>query len=347
MNDKTEESTDLVVLDSVKAAEIFQTEASLDVYLKKAVAFADSFVADTTTAKGRSEITSRASKVVKLKNTLDGMGKDLVSGQKAEIKRVDAIRKHARDTLDELKVRIRQPLTEWEEAEKRRQEELNQHLNDLRLIIDRPPTTDDALSDAAAVVEAIEKFDFGDNKAHAEVLIESAHRAITHGLAEIERQEELEAERKKREEEQQEQLRLAQEEREAAQKELEELRRKNAEAEAEKQAAIDAKNKAEEEAERAKRQAEEDRLAAEAEEERINQEKIKAAEKASLERAEQARLKREQEKAEAERLETLKSNLAALAKDLEPYCKKGKAELLATAIDDGEISGAISHFDMS
>ena len=84
-----------------------------------------------------------------------------------------------------------------------------------------------------------------------------------------------------------------------------------------------------------------------AEEERINQEKIKAAEKASRERAEQARLKREQEKAEAERLETLKSNLAALAKDLEPYCKKGKAELLATAIDDGEISGAISHFDMS
>ena len=148
-NDTTEEkteSTDLVVLDNVKAAEIFQTEASLDVYLKKAVAFADSFVADTTTAKGRSEITSRASKVVKLKNTLDGMGKDLVSEQKAEIKRVDAIRKHARDTLDELKARIRKPLTEWEEAEKRRQEELNQHLNELRLIIDRPPTTDDALS---------------------------------------------------------------------------------------------------------------------------------------------------------------------------------------------------------
>ena len=123
------ESTDLVVLDSVKAAEIFQTEESLDVYLKKAVAFADSFVADTTTAKGRSEITSRASKVVKLKTTLDGMGKDLVSEQKAEIKRVDAIRKHARDTLDELKVRIRKPLTEWEEAEKVRQEKIDEHLN--------------------------------------------------------------------------------------------------------------------------------------------------------------------------------------------------------------------------
>ena len=352
------ESTDLVVLDNVRAAEIFQTEESLDVYLKKAVAFADSFVADTTTAKGRSEITSRASKVVKLKTTLDGMGKDLVSEQKAEIKRVDAIRKHARDTLDELKVRIRQPLTEWEEAEKVRQEKIDEHLNLLRLFIDRPPATVETLNDASGTIDAIEKFDFGDNKTHAEVLIESARKAITHGLAEIERQEELEAERKKREEEQQEQLRLAEEQRKADQAELEELRRKNAEAEAEKQAAIDAKNKAEEEAENAKRQAEEDRilaerkaeddrLAAEAEEERINQEKIEAAEKASRERAEQARLKREQEKAEAERLETLKSNLAALAKGLEPYCKKGKAELLATAIDDGEISGAISHFDMS
>ena len=272
------------------------------------------------------------------------MGKGLVSEQKAEIKRVDAIRKHARDTLDELKVRIRKPLTDWEEAEKLRQEELEQHLNALRLIIDHPPSDAEQLNNASAQIDTIEKFDFGDNKAHAEVLIESARKAITHGLAEIKRQEELEAERKKREEEQQEQLRLAQEEREAAQKELEELRRKNAEAEAEKQAAIDAKNKAEEEAERAKRQAEKDRLAAEAEEERINQEKIKAAEEASRERAEQARLKREQEKAEAERLETLKSNLAALAKDLEPYCKKGKAELLAKAIDDGEISGAVSHF---
>ena len=309
------ESTDLVVLDSVKAAEIFHTEESLDVYLKKAVAFADSFVADTTTAKGRSEITSRASKVVKLKNTLDGMGKDLVSEQKAEIKRVDAIRKHARDTLDELKVRIRKPLTDWEEAEKVRQEKIDEHLNLLRLFIDRPPATVETLNDASGTIDDIEKFDFGDNKTHAEVLIESARKAITHGLAEIERQEELEAERKKREEEQQEQLRLAEEQRKADQAELEELRRKNAEAEAEKQAAIDAKNKAEEEAERAKRQAEENRLAAEAEEERINQEKIKAAEEASRERAEQARLKREQEKAEAERLETLKSNLAALAKD--------------------------------
>ena len=315
MNDKTEESTDLVVLDNVKAAEIFQTEASLDVYLKKAVAFADSFVADTTTVKGRSEITSRASKVVKLKTTLDGMGKDLVSEQKAEIKRVDAIRKHARDTLDELKVRIRKPLTDWEEAEKRRQEELNQHLNELRLIIDHPPGDAEQLNNASAQIDTIEKFDFGDNKTHAEVLIESARKAITHGLAEIERQEELEAERQKREAEQQEQLRLAEEQRKADQAELEELRRKNAEAEAEKQAAIDAKNKAEEEAENAKRQAEEDRilaerkaeddrLAAEAEEERANQEKIKAAEEASRERAEQARLKREQEKAEAERLET-------------------------------------------
>ena len=275
------------------------------------------------------------------------MGKDLVSEQKAEIKRVDAIRKHARDTLDELKVRIRKPLTDWEEAERLKQEELESLLNTLRLIIDRPPTDAGGLNRSSIVIDDIEMFDFGEKKPHAEVLIESARKSVASGLAEIKRQEELEAERKKREEEQQEQLRLAQEEREAAQKELEELRRKNAEAEAEKQAAIDAKNKAEEEAERAKRQAEEDRLAAEAEEERINQEKIKAAEEASRERAKQARLKREQEKAEAERLETLKSNLAALAKDLEPYCKKGKAELLAKAIDDGEISGAISHFDMS
>ena len=173
MNDKTEESTDLVVLDNVKAAELFESQDSLDVYLKKAVAFADSFVADTSTATSRAEITSRATKVIKLKNTLDGMGKDLVSEQKAEIKRVDAIRKHARDTLDELKVRIKQPLTEWKEAEKARQKKIDEHLNLLRLFIDRPPATVETLNDASGTIDDIEKFDFGENKIHAEVLIES------------------------------------------------------------------------------------------------------------------------------------------------------------------------------
>ena len=61
-----------------------------------------------------------------------------------------------------------------------------------------------------------------------------------------------------------------------------------------------------------KQNVENERIATDEEKQRINQEKIKAAEKASRERAEQARLKREQEKAEA--------------------------------IDDGEISGSVSHF---
>ena len=47
----------------------------------------------------------------------------MVSDWKAKAKKVDAVRKHARDFLDGLKDEVRMPLTEWEAAEELRQEE--------------------------------------------------------------------------------------------------------------------------------------------------------------------------------------------------------------------------------
>jgi DNA repair exonuclease SbcCD ATPase subunit len=73
------------------------------------------------TAAGRQDIRSLAFKIAQSKTALDAAGKDLVAGWKAKAKKVDEARKEARDFLDALKAEVRQPLTDFEEAEKARE----------------------------------------------------------------------------------------------------------------------------------------------------------------------------------------------------------------------------------
>jgi len=111
-----------VVLGKENAIAVFTGEA-MDETLIKIEKEVLSFVPDTSTAKGRKEIASLANKVAKSKVALDGAGKTLVSDWKSKAKLVDVSRKTARDFLDNLKAKVRLPLTEWENEEKRKQEE--------------------------------------------------------------------------------------------------------------------------------------------------------------------------------------------------------------------------------
>ena len=70
---------------------------------------------DTSTDKGRKEIAANAHKVAKSKVFLDNLGKQLADDLNAKLKPINAERKLARDTLDDLKCEVRQPLTEWEQ----------------------------------------------------------------------------------------------------------------------------------------------------------------------------------------------------------------------------------------
>jgi hypothetical protein len=74
------------------------------------------------TAKSRKAIASMAYKVSQSKTILDNAGKDLVSEAKAKIKKIDMARKYSRDFLDSLRDEVRKPLTDWEEAEKEKEE---------------------------------------------------------------------------------------------------------------------------------------------------------------------------------------------------------------------------------
>jgi len=96
---------------------VFSTEDGLLPEIEQARAFVADFEYDLTTDKGRKDITRLAAKVAKLKTTLDGMGKELVSEAKAKCKLVDVNRKKMREELDKLRDIAKQPLVEWEAAQ--------------------------------------------------------------------------------------------------------------------------------------------------------------------------------------------------------------------------------------
>lgn len=121
--------TELVVIEKKDALRIFTEPGALDPILNQIQIETLRIAPDISTAKGRKEIASVAYRVAQAKTYIDGIGKDLVAEMKEIPKRVDASRKTARDFLDELKDKVRQPLDAWEaeqariEAEKRAAEE--------------------------------------------------------------------------------------------------------------------------------------------------------------------------------------------------------------------------------
>ncbi len=89
---------------------------------------ARSFVFDMSKAKDRKECASIAYKVARSKTTLDKHGAALVKDIKAKAKAIDTTRKSMRDRMDALKEKVRQPLTEWEQAEEQRQADIQQRI---------------------------------------------------------------------------------------------------------------------------------------------------------------------------------------------------------------------------
>lgn len=82
----------------------------------------DSFVPDLSTPTSRKEIASLAYKVAQSKTVLDNAGKTLTADWAAKKKLVDASRAEARKFLEDLKEKVRRPLTEWEDEQKRKTE---------------------------------------------------------------------------------------------------------------------------------------------------------------------------------------------------------------------------------
>lgn len=117
------EKNELIVVEKLNPVEIYKDDGMTKV-LKEIETKATSLVTDISTVGGRKIVASNAHAVARCKVLLDEMGKELlVADHKKEVDRVNAVRKTAREFLDSLKEKVRQPLTEWEAEEKKREAE--------------------------------------------------------------------------------------------------------------------------------------------------------------------------------------------------------------------------------
>jgi len=86
---------------------------------------------DISTEKGRKELKQFVARIKKSSNILDGLGKDHVAKLKALPKIVDASRKSMRDRLEALAEEKLRPLTEYEAAEEKRQNDIKARINEI------------------------------------------------------------------------------------------------------------------------------------------------------------------------------------------------------------------------
>ena len=305
--------TGLAVVSSIKAIEFFQPGASADVLEKLEIEVrAEAAKLDISTDKGRKAIASLAYKVAKSRTGLDAAGKELVAGEKARLKLIDNERAAVWDRLEALQEEVRKPLTDWEEADKKRVASLEFKVVRIGELGSIPfDATTVTLQERIAELDSIDLSNMQEFTSRTELAEKKSRAALTIALKAIQEREaqaaemaRMRAEQAAREQKERDE-RIAQEAREKAQREAEaerkrieeekfeaEARAKQAEAarvESERLAAIEARA--------AKELAEEYRVAAEA---RAKQEAEQAA-KRHAEALEAARLKAKAEAEEAER----------------------------------------------
>lgn len=177
---------ELIVIPTETALQVFTTPAGLDPYLAQVRAEIDAFVPDLSSKKGRDAVASLAYKVAKIKTYLDGVGKDLADVQKEIPKKIDAERKRVRETLDLWKDEVRQPLTDWEEAEEARINRIKTNIAEFQACADSRHLDKSALLIEERLDEvqgkALTEAFYGEYLRTAEVAREGALHALSEAL---------------------------------------------------------------------------------------------------------------------------------------------------------------------
>jgi hypothetical protein len=304
----------------------------VDNILKAIKEKAESFEQDMTTKKGRTAIASIASKVARSKTFLDGIGKELVADKKKEVKKVDEQRKRIREFCDDLKAEIRKPLTDFEEAEKAKEEAWAEFLADLERGVEFDATADkiQARIDELNAMEYPNDISDDDYDKAASIKLNTIHRLmeLLESQLQIEKERAELAELKQKEAERKEQ--------EVAEKRAQELA----------QAEID---KAKKDQEIAERMAEEAKAEAKRQkEQREAAEKKAAEEKAEQKRKEQERLELEKKEAEI-RAENKAKNREAIVVaffNLGYGLTTQEAKLIVADIEQGKVPGVSIEYDI-
>jgi len=127
-------TTEIQVLEqnSNVIVEAYKVEGGAQSLFDRIAEQARSIVPDLSTDKGRKAIASMARKVASSKTAFDAHGKELKEQYTAITSKIDADRKLFRDQCDALRDEIRKPLTDWENAEKQRIIDLELRVSSLK-----------------------------------------------------------------------------------------------------------------------------------------------------------------------------------------------------------------------
>ncbi|MEP1832670.1 MAG: hypothetical protein ABJL57_03265, partial [Hyphomonas sp.] len=287
---------------------------------------------------GRNEVISRANGITKLKASIDKAGLARTEEHRTAVKKVNEVRNQVKETLAELVAAARRPVTEWEDAEKARQVEVDQFYDRLAQL---PGYSVAAIESDLAELRALDLNPdvFREKLAGAQAALNQRMEDARSDL-EAARQAEEDARELARLREAEEQ-RLAEEAAKQAKREAAEAeeRRKAAEAErikaAEAEAARKAEQKAREEAEERQRQKDAEAAAAlQAERDRAADAERQLQARRDAEAAEKAA--EEKRKADAEHRERVQAEAAeAIAKA--GMCSPAAAADIVTAILAGNV----------
>lgn len=137
----------IVLLDRAKFTALYD-------HVKREV---ESFTPDLTTEKGRKAISALAFKVTRTKTAIDEAGAGLKAEWLKKSQLVDASRREIREKFDELRDQARRPLTEWEDAEEKREADCVADIDRLRkATIILESDTSDTVSQMLRLVECVE-----------------------------------------------------------------------------------------------------------------------------------------------------------------------------------------------
>ena len=263
--------------------------------------------ADMAVKKNRDAVASFAYRIARLKTTVDKTGADLKAEYVEIPKKIDATRRQYKDALESLQHEVRKPVTDWEDAEKRRVADLQARLDGLQ---DMTRTDGAPAVEIRSTIELIETLEIGDDwqefAAEAEHQKAKSLETLRTALAAAEKREAEQAELERLRKEAEERERKDREEaiaREAAEKAQQEQARELAKAKADAELAEQHRIAQEEQA--AKDKAEAERKAKEAAEQAAAQERQRIAD-------EQAKAEAEQKAREADEEHRGAINRAAL-----------------------------------
>lgn len=298
--------TELMVLPSDKKGieQVFIEGQDIDSTITKIREEAKNLPTDMNVRKNREEVASFAYKIARSKTAVDKAGAALSAEYKEIPKKIDANRRVYKDAFESLQAEVRQPLTEWENQEELRIQDLKELVS---FFVEchkyEFTTSEDVLSDLNIVKKRIVDESYQEFE-------QEAHRAKQECIEKLEK----EFSRLKEIEAQQAELELLRQQ-------VAEQAQKDREAQIAREAAENARKQAEQAAQAEREKAEDERIAAKlaeaqakrdlelAEQRRIaqeNQAKLDAiaAEKRAAEQAESARQAEiDRQAAEAKRIE--------------------------------------------